>query len=203
MANHGDAAKHSSYDTRKYQCCAPYYGKRGPAFTRRFKPEFVGSLHGHGDRFNSVWDHFMRQDCGAQPINPNLPMIPHPGNANTTIRLESELAYTSRSKKLYSLIWTHVEDVDMRAQLETVAGNGLAAWALLEQMANLPTTGLTQVNQDNDWNTLKLSDVGVTEDTITRFVGHMNRVNADRVNPFDEEARRIRLLSVRYLTFLI
>ena len=141
----------------------------------------------------------MRQDYGAQPLDATLPTRQHPGTANSTIRLESELAYVARSKKLYSLIWTHVEDVDMRARLETVAGDGLAAWTLLEEMANLPTTGLTQVNQDNDWNNLKLSDVGITEATISRFVGHMNRVNADRANPYDDEARRIRLLSV--LTF--
>ena len=172
MAASGDATNKSTYDTRRYICCAPYYGKRGPAFTRRFRPQFIGSLHGHADKFNSLWDHYMRQDYGAQPLDANLPSLPHPGTANSAIRAESELAYLARSKKLYSLIWTHVEDVDMRARLETVPGDGLAAWDLIESMANLPTTGLTQVNQDNDWSNLKLADVGITEDTITRFVGH-------------------------------
>ena len=98
MAANGDTPhKLSSYDTRKYPCCAPYYGKRGPAFTRRFKPQLVGSLHGHGDRFNSLWDHYMRLDYGAQPLDPNLPRIPHPGTANSTLRAESELAYAARS----------------------------------------------------------------------------------------------------------
>ena len=98
--------------------------------------------------------HLMRQDPGAQPLDPNAPMIPHPGTANSTLRQESELAYQARSRKLYSLIWTHVEDVDMRARLSVHAGDGLAAFAELELMANNPSTGLTLVNQNNDWSRL-------------------------------------------------
>ena len=56
-------------------------------------------------------------------------MIPQPRAANQLYtRAESELAYAARSKKLYSMIWTHVEDVDIRARLRGVAGNGLAAY---------------------------------------------------------------------------
>ena len=156
-----------AWDTRKY-ICEPYFGRKGAAYSRRFKIDFIGALHGQIDKFASLYDHYMREDPGAVRVDGSN--VPHPGTANSNLRQESELAYTLRSKKLYSLIWAHVEDIDMRAQLETVAGNGLAAWAELEHMANLPTTGLTQVKQDTDWVNLKLTDVGQTEDTIIRFV---------------------------------
>ena len=190
-----DGKRNQSYDTRKYVCCMPWNGKRGPAYTRRFKPEFMGALHGHGDRFATLHEHMCRSDPGAIPVNPQNPNVPHPGTANSNLRAESELAYLARSKKLYSLIWTHVEDIDIRARLEQVAGDGLAAWAIVEAVGALPTTGLTMVNQDRDWTNLKLTDVGITEETIVRFLGHMNRVNNDRIVPYDEETRRIRLLS--------
>ena len=183
-----------AYDTRKYVCCAPYYGKQGPEYTRRFRPEFVGALHGHQDKFSSLWEHLHRVDYGAIPLDPNAAQVPHPAGSNA-LRQESELAYATRSKKLYSLIWTHVEDIDIRARLEGVPGDGLAAWAIVEAVGQLPTTGLTRITQDTNWTNIKLSDVGQTEATIVRFMGHVNRVNNERMEPYNEEQKRLRFLS--------
>ena len=150
-----------SYDSRKYKCCAPYYGKKGPEFTRRFRPEFIGALHSFPDKFATLYDHITGADPGGTPPGAAGPNA-HPGNPGTNIHTESTMALTSRSKALYSLIWTHVEDPDIRLELSTVPGDGLAAWGIVERHGNLPTTGLTTVNQDIAWTTLKLTDVGVT-----------------------------------------
>ena len=84
--------------------------KGSTKYTRRFRPDFIGMLHGQADRFASIWDHLHEQDSGATDEDGN--MIPHHGAASSNLRAESELAYTARSKKLYSLIWTHVEDIN-------------------------------------------------------------------------------------------
>ena len=177
------------YDPRKYTSCAPWWGRRGAPYTRRFRPQFIGALHSYADKFSTLYDHYTLTDPGAQLPDGN--MIPHPGNPNTTLRQESELAYAARSKKLYSLIWLHVEDIDIRGHLSTVAGNGLAALVIIDQFGHLPDTGLTKVNQEISWTNLKMADVGQTEDTIVRFHGHMSRVNDERAVPYDEETRRI------------
>ena len=157
----------NTYDTKKYTACAPWYGRRA-GYTRRFRPEFIGALHGYADKYATLYDHYMQVDPGAMPAG--QPQIPHPGTANSTMRIESELAYAARSKRLFSLIWLHVEDVDIRARLDAVSGDGLAAMGVLDEAGFQPTTGLTQVSQDSAWTNLKLHDVGQTENTIVRFV---------------------------------
>ena len=146
--NHNGKGASPPFDSR-YYITAPYNGVKGAAWSRRFKPAFIGALNSQLDRFASIYMHLMREDPGA--VQEDGSIIPHPGAANSTLRQESELAYQARSRKLYSLIWTHVEDVDMRSRLSEHAGDGLMAWELLEEMANHPSTGLTLVNQNNDW----------------------------------------------------
>jgi len=128
----------TEFDSRRF-LVKPWDGRKGPSYSRRFRVEFLGALYGQGDKFATLADHIARQDPGGIPLGGGTPN-PHIGNA--TLSLESAMAYTARCKKLYSLIWTHVEDVDIRAQLEMVAGDGLAAWAIVEQVGQLPTTGL-------------------------------------------------------------
>ena len=97
------AEKKGEFDSRRF-ICAPYNGKRGPAYTRRFRPDFIGALHSQADRFATIHNHWARVDPGAQPADPTLTRIPHPGAANSNLRAESEIAYIARSKKLYALI---------------------------------------------------------------------------------------------------
>ena len=53
------------YDARRYTCCAPWRGKRGPEFTRRFRVEFLGALHGYADEFATLHEHLLGDDPGG------------------------------------------------------------------------------------------------------------------------------------------
>ena len=85
--------KNSAYDTRKYVICKPWFGRKGPEYSRRFRPEFIGGLHAHADRFASLYDHVMGADPGGTPLigDPN----PNPHTGTPTVMAESQLAYTA------------------------------------------------------------------------------------------------------------
>ena len=43
-------ALNAARDTRLYPVTSPYYGSKGPDFTRRFWPDFIGGLGGYSPR---------------------------------------------------------------------------------------------------------------------------------------------------------
>ena len=56
----------NSFDAKKYDV-APYYGEQGAPFTRIFRPDFEGMLHGKSDEFATYYDHLItRNDPGEQ-----------------------------------------------------------------------------------------------------------------------------------------
>eukprot|EP00965_Chrysotila_dentata_P095605 3160108-Pleurochrysis_carterae.AAC.1 len=115
--------------------------------------------------------HLCTTTCPALIVAGASPAHPHPGAAPAGTRrqattpaedtyIESERAYNLRSKKLFGLIDT------------TAIGNGRAAWASLQ--------GLTNINDDSKWSSLRLSDVSIDERTIAKIVSKINQISLER-----------------------
>lgn len=129
------------YDTRKYECCAPYFGEVGQAFTRRFKPEFEGALHAYVDDYASLYEHVVLLSDPGSAGNP------HVGGA-AAVQL-SRRAYDKRLKKSFGLIRRHVEDDALRDAMDADAmGNGPAAWAIVVAAGTAQQTYLNLSDQD-------------------------------------------------------
>lgn len=101
-------ANNQTYDARVYSLCAPWSGKRGDAYLRVFKPNFLNGLMGISDEYDTLYSHAMGTDPGA-------PGVAHAGAAGE-IR-KSTAAYRSRSAKLQSLAYKHVEDASIKAAI--------------------------------------------------------------------------------------
>lgn len=166
----------TAYDTRKYDCCAPYYGEIGEEFTRRFRPEFEGALHGIVDAYASMYDHVvLRNDPGSAAAP-----IPGGGAAATA----SLNAFRLRQKKSYGIIRRHIEDPTLRDAIDAQAmGDGPAAWALITQLCSRPQTFLNLADQDKEWGELSLAEVGMNERTVENFRALLERVNRERPAP--------------------
>eukprot|EP00965_Chrysotila_dentata_P225683 6194923-Pleurochrysis_carterae.AAC.1 len=84
-------------------------------------------------------------------------------------------------------------------QIDTTAvGNGRAAWAILQGNGQSPRTGLTNIDDDSKWSSLRLSDVGIGERTITKIVAKINQINleSESTRQFNENERCLKFLSM-------
>lgn len=165
-------SRSESYDSRKYDCCAPYFGDIGEEFSRRFKPEFEGALHGFVDNYASLYEHVvLRTDPGSAAD-------PAPaGAAGNVIRT----TFALRQKRSFGLIRKHIEDATIGDAIDAAAmGDGPEAWALVNQMCSRPQTYLNLADQDKEWVSLCLADVGVNERTVENFRALLDRVNRER-----------------------
>ena len=137
-----------SYDTRKYDCCAPWFGEVGQEFTRRFRPEFEGALHSFVDSYASLYDHVVLLS------DPGAPGVPHqpPGAAAAAVaaRAASAQAYAIRQKKSFALIRKHIEDQAIRDDLDApaIVGQGTLAWPIVIMAGTAQQTLLNLTDQD-------------------------------------------------------
>ena len=103
----------ADYDTRLYDVCRPWRGKRGDAFTVSFRPTFLNGLLKFTDDWNSLHEHALGTDYGgsAGPA--------HPGGASG---LTSMRAWNNRAQKLRQKVWQHCEDEAVRARIDEACG---------------------------------------------------------------------------------
>eukprot|EP00965_Chrysotila_dentata_P157521 5203688-Pleurochrysis_carterae.AAC.1 len=158
-------------DASKHLLCESWDGTQGAEFVRLFAPQFEAPLH---------------------ITHLSSPAYPHPGAVPAGARsqattpaedkyIESERAYKVRSKKLFGLLRGHVTDPPIIEESETTtSGNGKSAWATLQSHGQPPRTGLTNIGDDSRWYSLRLSDVGINERTITKIVAKINQINLER-----------------------
>jgi hypothetical protein len=193
----------SDFDSAKPRLlCEPWDGSQGAAFLQRFAPDFEGALHTVQDRFASLYDHLHELDPGSTN-NPHPGTAPHGRGAQATPAddkyLESERAYNLRSRKLYGLIRQHVTDPAIRQEIDALAiKSGIEAWKIVKAQGTPPRTGLTNIDDDSAWASLRLSDVGIDERTIVKIVAKINQMNSEREagRQFSEDERRLKLLSL-------
>ncbi|KAL3920553.1 MAG: hypothetical protein SGPRY_005209 [Prymnesium sp.] len=153
------AAQAGTYDSRKYECCAPYHGEVGEEFTRRFRPEFEGALHSYVDNFASLYENVVLQ------TDPGSGYDPAPAGA----------------KKSFGLIRRHVEDPTMRDEIDQRAmGDGPAAWEIIVQLGTVAQTYLNLAVQDQEWMGCHITEVGFTDRTIENFNALLHRINRER-----------------------
>jgi hypothetical protein len=166
--------------------CTPWDGTQGATFTRHFAPDFKGALHGIQDKLATLFDHLDEEDPGSANN-------PHPGAVGSEQRLESERLYRLRSRTLFSLISQLRQDID-----DNAGNEGVAAWRIVTRYGQQPRTGLTEIDEDAAWTSLRLSDVGINEKTIVNIIAQMNRLNRERdaARQYDDETKRKKLLSL-------
>lgn len=165
-------AQQPSYDTRRYECCAPHYGEIGEAFTRRFRPEFEGALHSYVDAYASLYEHVVLQNDPGSAADP-----PPAGAAGEAMRR----AFSQRQKKSFGLIRRHIEDPTICDDIDTRAmGNGPAAWAIVVKTCTAPQTFLNLQDQDTEWNQTHTLEVGYNERTIENYRALLMRINRER-----------------------
>lgn len=161
-----------SYDTRKYECCAPFHGEVGEEFTRRFRPEFEGALHSYVDAYASLYEHVVNQDDPGSPA-----AIAAGGGTGAAIMM----AYNQRLKKSFGLIRRHVEDPTLRDDIDANAmGDGPAAWNIIVAACTMPQTYLNLANQDTEWINTHISEVGFNLRTPENYRALLQRINRER-----------------------
>ena len=120
----------STYDTRKYRVCGPWFGKRGPAWMLEFKPKFENGLRTFKDKFSNDYAFLVPEtDFGGA----NGP--PHPGGAGAAINVESMSARSNRIEETYALILVHIENDDIRDAIRSHVANVLTGAPTAAQVA--------------------------------------------------------------------
>ena len=195
------------YDAKKY-ICAPWLGKRGPAWFRAFKPEFENGLKQKKDNFSSLYQHLMGMDFGgwAAAAPPHIAG----GGALAAQNALSIMAQLTRADELLALIKNHILNEDINDAIDAfvlglvgaapaappagpggvaVVGQKPADWVtqvwnyIDNDFGQLAQTGLLHSNQGEEWTSAKLADVGIDRDTPRRFYMHLIRLNRQRQNP--------------------
>ena len=87
----------ATYDSRKFPVCCPHDGSKGEAYTRRFRPDFVGALWDEQDDISSVAEHMILGTDDGSAAAP----IPAGGTADL---LKRRRAFAQRGKKLFKLL---------------------------------------------------------------------------------------------------
>ena len=169
----------ADYDTRLYDVCRPWRGKRGDAYSVTFRPAFLNGLLKFTDDWSSLREHALGTDYGG-PAGP-----PHPGGASG---LTSLRAWGNRAQKLRHKVWLHCEDEAVRAMIDEacdqlaahLAGGAAApaapslwlagcsqgqlALAVLDSAGTHPDTGLSVSLRNKKWE--GLSPVSYTHLTL-------------------------------------
>ena len=143
------------------------------------------------DKYASLFQHLIDQ---TDPGNINGPA--HAGNAQN--QLESTLAFSNRQQRTFGFIIQHLcnqnfidEANQMHMAFRAAAGVGGALpadwvrqiWDRLDQMGNLPQTGLTTANQDSTWISCTINLVGIDRETVRNYYNHLLRLNRQAVVP--------------------
>ena len=165
----------TDYDGKKFKC-APWHGKRGPAWTDVFKSDFENMLRGEKDNFSNQYQYLFGRDFGGWA--PGAP--PHIAGAGA-LAAQNALSIQSRESRgdtFIYLVKTHIVNRDItdgidaeyaalvgRAPAAPPAGPGGPAiantlptdWAkqLLDLIGNTygqaRQTGLLETTQDGQW----------------------------------------------------
>ena len=197
----------TDYDGKKFKC-APWHGKRGPAWTDVFKSDFENMLRGEKDNFSNQYQYLFGRDFGGWA--PGAP--PHIAGAGA-LAAQNALSIQSRESRgdtFIYLVKTHIVNRDItdgidaeyaalvgRAPAAPPAGPGGPAiantlptdWAkqMWDWIGNTygqaRQTGLLETTQDGQWAAAKLTDVGIDRDTIRRWFSHLQRMNRSMVVP--------------------
>jgi hypothetical protein len=87
-----------------------------------------------------------------------------------------------RNKIVYSQLYRHITDIQLREMLHAQARNdGRAAFQLLVIHCRREITDLELADLDEQWNAARIAScVGVTADSITHFPRYINGLNARR-----------------------
>ena len=185
----------ADYDTRLYDVCRPWRGKRGDAYTVVFRPAFLNGLLKFTDDWSSLREHALGTDYGG-PAGPA-----HPAGASG---LTSMRAWGNRAQKLRHKVWLHCEDEAVRAMIDEacdqlaahLAGGAAApaapslwlagrsqgqlALAVLDSAGTHPDTGLSVSLRNKKWEGLSLRQLAINPETILNLQMVINRTNAER-----------------------
>ena len=147
----------NTFDARKWDV-PPWYGEQGAPFTRIFRPDFEGILHGKSDDFATFYDHLITRDDPGAPIAAAAGggNVAHPGaaiggQAGGAMIARSTLAYELRKKATFNLIRKHIPVDSIRAQMDallvpgavvTAFGIGCDAWDIAIANGIDPQTAL-------------------------------------------------------------
>ena len=115
-------------DISKYPLCEPWYGEKGPKFTRRFALDFMSALGTQRDKFATIRDHMKGRDPGGIPptaaaqlaaghVNPK---INHPGG---TLGTESQFAFSQREQLACDLIRKYIPVPSIQTMIDGMVIN--------------------------------------------------------------------------------
>ena len=113
----------------------PWKGERGPPFTRVFKPALINFLAGLSDKFTDYASVLKGLDPGGIDLEatqadpqggPPIPVpggttTPHPGTA--ALQGESQRAAKSRSQKIISVLYVHINNTEIRQKITDMRAN--------------------------------------------------------------------------------
>ena len=118
----GDADADGSWDARKYPRCRPFNGKKGPAF-ETFVRDFGYSLASECDDDSDLEETMLGTDVGGDVY------LAGGGGAPSAAQTRRR---NKRNKIVYSQLYCHITDIQLREMLHAQARNdGRAAFQLL------------------------------------------------------------------------
>ena len=196
----------NDFDAKKF-IVKPWHGQRGPTFTRKFKPEFESALNVQRDSFSSVGQFLKGTDFGGWA--PGAPIHIAGAGALAAQNAMSIQSRITRGDSLLHLVKKHILNEDITdaidAQMVLLVGAApnppplgpggaaivntlptdwaMQLWLWIEQShGQLQQTGLLHSNQNDEWTSVKITDVGIDRDTPRRLYGHLLRLNRARQN---------------------
>ena len=125
-------------DATKYKP-APWHGKRGPAWSRFFKPAFENMLFKETDAVNSLHQSLVAQDDFGEADGPRHPA----GIGIVTLYVQSTSVCAARAWKNYGFTLTHTKHEDSKDAIQDHVANALPEFETDHKhlMAWRPTTG--------------------------------------------------------------
>ena len=197
LSGDGDSA---DYDSRKYNQCAPYQGRKGVKW-RTFDTDFGNAMMAHDDEDASFEETMRGTDIGGDVyvamLNPaGLAMYAPVTGVQTRRRVK-------RLRKLFSMLYKHIDEPRLREMISDQCGHdGRAAFVLLDQHCSLAITDLESVAIDAEWERASIPfSIGVTLESITLFVRLINGLNSRRpagMKKSQDDLCKKLLLSITY-----
>ena len=186
MANYASPGERN---LKVHPYCDPHDGSKGVSFERVFIPNFYAGTRGESDnRGCTIYEHIIGTDeggaqPGAKPI-PDAPQNPNSADGSRAMDRHEKAAAArkARSAGLWKQLRAHIPSSAYHRAIDddAVASDGLKALMIAKTMFSGEQRGAKTLMQEDEWASLKLTDVGINELSIMSYSTKLMQLNKER-----------------------
>ena len=168
----------ASFDARKYDI-PPFTGQTGRAYQEGFKKDMLAALGAKDCSGNEDDGWTMHNVVIDQDDQGGINGTAIPAANNVQNNLDRRNAITRARKSLF-YIRKHVDDEATLEAIDNGPQTGAYAFACIEAAGLLPTSGLTDITYESEYNSLQVVDVGISAKTPKLIYNRIVSLNRQR-----------------------